>query len=135
MAWPDGTERWYWQGIAVPTNLAAARNELGAEQVAGIRNQELRRVALERLGWQKFLETGDAELRAQDDFGKLWSTRIRLDGEPTHLVEVVNATAEPDGSYRRYFLRVPPQTRTAREAVAWTFGFDNAHNYLLASES
>jgi hypothetical protein len=38
------------------------------------------------------------------------------------MVEVVNATAEPDGSQKTYFLRVPPETRTAREGVAWTFG-------------
>ena len=108
VVWPDGSGRWYWQGIAVPAKLAASRDDLNAEQIARIDNQELRRVALERLGWQRFLETADAELRAQDDYGKLWSTQIRLDGERAQVVEVVNATPEPDGSYRRYFLRVPP---------------------------
>jgi hypothetical protein len=38
------------------------------------------------------------------------------------MVEVVNSTAEPDGTFHTYWLRVPPQTRTATEAVAWTFG-------------
>ena len=38
------------------------------------------------------------------------------------MVEVLNSTPEPDGSRKTYFLRVPPRTRTAREAVAWTFG-------------
>jgi len=38
------------------------------------------------------------------------------------VVEVVNGTAEPDGSHRRYFLSVPPECRTACEAVAWTYG-------------
>jgi hypothetical protein len=103
--------------------------------VAGIDNQELRRVALEQMGWQRFLDTANAQLRAQDDFGKLWDTGIRLDGERAHLVEVLNATAEPDGTYRRYFLRVPPTVRTARAAVAWTFGFDNADEYVLAAAS
>ena len=44
---------------------------------------------------------------------------------------VSSATAEPDGSYRRYVLRVPPNTRNTREAIAWTFGFDNADDYIL----
>jgi hypothetical protein len=118
--WPDGSGRWYWNGIAVPAKLATNRDNLNAEQITRIHNQELRRVALERLGWQGFLETADAELRAQDDYGKLWSTQIRLDGERAQVVEVVNATPEPDGSYRRYFLHVPPGLRTARDAVAWT---------------
>ena len=135
VVWPDGTERWYWQGIEVPLPIAAARDQITAEIVARIPNQELRRVALERLGWQRFLETANAELRAQDDYGKLWATQVWLDGERTHLVEVVNATAEPDGSHRRYFLRVPPQVRTAREAVAWTFGFDNDTEYIVSAAS
>ena len=37
-------------------------------------------------------------------------------------VEVVNGTAEADGSRKRYFLRVPSAMRTPREAVAWTYG-------------
>jgi hypothetical protein len=48
---------------------------------------------------------------------------------------VVNSTPEQDGTYRRYLLRVPPTTRTAREAVAWTFGFDNAREYMVATQS
>ena len=40
---------------------------------------------------------------------------------------------EADGSHRRYFLRVPPDVRTARAAVAWTFGFDDERQYDLAS--
>jgi len=38
------------------------------------------------------------------------------------MVEVHNSTPEPDGTRKTYYLRVPPTTRTAREAVAWTFG-------------
>jgi hypothetical protein len=37
-------------------------------------------------------------------------------------VEVANGTPEEDGSRKRYFLRVPSRMRTAREAVAWTYG-------------
>src|SRR5262245_35417838 len=74
--WPDGSGSWYWQGVAVPDRIAAARDQLTAELVAGIDNQELRRVAVERLGWERFLQTADAQLRAQDDYGKLWATTV-----------------------------------------------------------
>ena len=43
------------------------------------------------------------------------------DDEPLMLVKVLNSTPEPDGSFKSYFLRVPPTVTTAREAVAWTF--------------
>ena len=65
---------------------------------------------------------GRATLVQKDDHGKLWRLRPRWGGD-ARVVEVVNATAEPDGSYRHYFLQVPPWIGTAREAVAWTFGF------------
>ena len=91
-------------------------------------------ILLDRIGYERFLDLAGTHLVAQDDFGKLWRSELRIDGEPLHVVEVVNSTPEPDGTHRRYFLRVP-HDRTAREAVAWTFGFDDPANYLLAAES
>jgi hypothetical protein len=110
--------------------------ELTPRRIARWANAERRRVAIERLGGMEvFLEAGGARLVSQDDFGRLWRTRFEVDGETYTAVEVVNATAEPDGSHRRYFLRVPPGTRTAREAVAWTFGFKRADDYILTAAS
>jgi hypothetical protein len=40
------------------------------------------------------------------------------------MVEVLNATPQEDGSFKNYWLRVPPHIQTAHEAVAWTFGRD-----------
>ena len=41
----------------------------------------------------------------------------------------MNGTRETDGSYKHYFLRVPPNVTTARQAVAWTYGL-TAEQYL-----
>ena len=38
------------------------------------------------------------------------------------MVQVTNSTPEPDGSFKDYWLRVPPDTERAKQAVAWTFG-------------
>ena len=133
--WPDGSGHWYWRGIQLPDTLSQQLPNLRAVQVAQIQNAELRRLALDYMGTEPFLRSANATRAAQDDYGTLWRTTITIDGEPYVAVEVVNATAEPDGTYRRYFLRVPPETRTAREAVAWTFGFDDTEQYLLAGES
>jgi uncharacterized protein DUF6745 len=35
---------------------------------------------------------------------------------------VINATPETDGTRKHFFLQVPPNLRTPREAVAWTYG-------------
>jgi hypothetical protein len=44
------------------------------------------------------------------------------DDEPIVMVKLWNSTPEPDGSIKIYWLRVPPGIKTAREAVAWSFG-------------
>jgi hypothetical protein len=134
--WKSGTSYWFWEGLHVPKRVAARQSERARLQVlARTRNMELRRLLLNRIGYERFLDIAGSELIAQDDFGKLWRCDLQIDHEPLRVVEVVNSTPDPDGSHRRYTLRVPPNVRTAREAVAWTFGFDNANDYLLAAAS
>ena len=41
-------------------------------------------------------------------------------------VEIVNGTPEEDGTFKRYFLQVPANMRSAREAVAWTYGLSGS---------
>jgi hypothetical protein len=69
-----------------------------------------------------------------DDFGRLWERGVDARGEPIRVVEVVNATPAEDGSSSHHLLRVPPEIRTAHEAVAWTFGL-GAAEYLPVRES
>jgi hypothetical protein len=120
VAWPDGRCYYFWRGVQVPEFVIAAPDSLHGQLVLEERNAEVRRVMIERLGHDRFiLETGARPLQA-DDYGALY--RIELEGdEPLVLVHVTNSTPEPDGSVKKYFLRVPPSVRTAREAVAWTF--------------
>lgn len=134
--WSTGTSYWFRDGIHVPKRVAARSSEQARLQVlVRTRNQEFRRVLLDRIGYQRFLELAGATLVNQDDYGRLWRCHLQVDGEPLHAVEVANATPEPDGSYRRSFLRVPPATTTAREAVAWTFGFDDENDYIVSTAS
>jgi hypothetical protein len=133
--WPDGPAYWYWQGVRIWREVAEQPSRLTARYVVKQQNVERRRVLLERLGYERFLADAGASLFQEDDYGRLWKTALQLDDEPVTVVEVVNATQEPDGSYRRYFLRVPPNTRSAREAVAWTFGFDSPRQYEIAVQT
>ncbi len=50
------------------------------------------------------------------------------------MVKVVNSAPEPDGTFKDYFLRVPPTMQTARQAVAWTFGKES-HEYAPVLET
>lgn len=84
-------------------------------------NVEARRLMIEFYGLGKYLQESGAVLIHQDQVGELYRMR-QVDDEDLVVVKVVNSTAEPDGSFREYFLRVPPSITHAREAVAWSFG-------------
>lgn len=65
-----------------------------------------------------------------DQHGELFEEEGGVFGsQPLMLLRVRNSTPEPDGSFRSYLLRVPPTCRTAREAAAWTFGFEDSRDY------
>jgi hypothetical protein len=69
----------------------------------------------------------------KDDWGKLYQQQLPGD-EPLCMVKVLNATPEPDGTFKEYWLRVPPTMRTAHQAVAWTFSAE-AQDYRPAVET
>ena len=122
VAWERGLGLYYWRGVEMTPPAGRDPEWLTPRRVLRWANAERRRVAIERFGWEWFLSGVDTTVVQQDDYGRLLRSDEPVDGEALTLVEVVNSTAEPDGSYRRYVLRVPPGVRSAREAVAWTFG-------------
>lgn len=117
----DGFGLYAWRGMPVPGEFLDELVSLTPERIRAEENAELRRVMLEYYGYDRYLVESGAQPLQRDETGILW--RIALpDDEDVVMVEVVNSTPEPDGTYRTYWLRVPPATRTAREGVAWTFG-------------
>ena len=82
-------------------------------------NVERRRALIELFGLERFVR--EMQTRGyrchKDRNGTLW----KLD-DYIALVEVVNGTPEPDGSYKHYFLPCDPRAKTATEAVAGTYG-------------
>ena len=121
LAYPDGYALHAWRGMPVPTDLLAELPRLTANRITAEPNAELRRIMLEHYGYERYLREAGARRVHHDECGTLWRLTFR-DDEPLTMVEVVNATPEPDGEHRVYWLRVPPRTSTAREGVAWTFG-------------
>jgi uncharacterized protein DUF6745 len=121
VAYPDGWGIWAWHGVRVPRQVIERPDTITVNQIRTTGNLEVRRVLLERYGLDRYLRDADATPVQVDDYGRLWRFELPED-EPLTIVEVDNATAEPDGTYATYLLRVPPTMRTAKEAVAWTFG-------------
>jgi hypothetical protein len=132
--WPNGNGLYFWHGVGMTESAGRDPNAVTPARIAGWANAERRRVAMARIGVEPFMAALRGSVVQQDDFGRLWKTEREIDGEPVVAVEVVNSTLEPDGSYRRYFLRVPPSTRTARRGVAWSFGLTR-HTYAPVAQS
>lgn len=120
VCWPQGAQYWFWRGVQVSERLITRPRSYTPAEIQSERNIELRRAMMERYGQEAFLlESGALEMH-RDDFGVLYRLPF-ADDEPLVMVKVVNATPEPDGTYKDYFLRVPPNMSRARQAVAWTF--------------
>ena len=120
--WPNEKGLYFWHGVEMTESAGRDPAAVTPNRIAGWANAERRRVAMERIGVEPFMLALRGAVVQQDDYGRLWRTEREIDGEPLVAVEVVNSTPEPDGTYRRYFLRVPPSVRTARRGVAWSFG-------------
>ena len=133
LAWADGTAVYLWHGRLIDADLVEDSSPLTRTRIALERDPNRRRVLIDRFGLGRYmLECGATELQ-HDACGTLYRLEQRLD-EPIVAVRVVNHTPHPDGTFEEFWLRVPPPTRTAREAVAWTFGLSpDAYDPVLQS--
>ncbi len=111
-----------WRGVMVTERIAFRPETLTVEEILGEANAEVRRVMLERVGFEWFLRQANAEALDQDrdPGGDRSLLRIAL---PNDEPLVCLAVACPSTG-RRYALRVPPTMRTCRQAAAWMAGFD-----------
>jgi hypothetical protein len=133
IAYRDGWSLWHVHGVAVPQYVIERPHEITVEKIDSETNAEVRRVMIDRYhlgaeisGAAAYIRDGGGKRLDHDErFGTLWHRDVS-DDEPIVMLEVVNSTREPDGSFKRYWLRVPPNMRTAHEASAWTFGLEAA---------
>ena len=114
-------------GVRVPETVI--QNRFSAADIDAEPNSEVRSRMIQRLGTEKYImETGAQEID-RSEYGVLYrKEQPQSQGlralEPIVMVKVTNKTPQTDGSFRTYFLRVPPNIRTAKEAVAWTFNLE-----------
>jgi len=119
--YPDGFSVFAIHGVRVPEKVVLTPESITVQQIESEDNAEVRRVMIQRCGLERYLVDSGAEEIHRDDFGILYRKDSPVD-EPLVMVKIVNFTPEPDGSFKDYFLRVPPEMERARQAVAWTFG-------------
>ncbi len=122
-----------WRGVPITERIAFQPETITAEEVLGEQNAELRRVLLERMGYERFLAQARAQVvdRDRDAGGERRLLRVPLvNDEPLVCVAVLCPSTG-----RQYLIRVPPNMRTCRQAVAWIAGFDNPDDYRPIKET
>ena len=157
VAWPDGWGVWASHGIRVPQHVIEAPQTITVREIHNEQNAEVRRVMVERMGFDRFVKESGALPLHGDETGTLY--RLELSGDdPLMLVSVLNSTLEQNQPRKQYFLQVDPQLRplpngawdaekkrdwierqepqaiTARNAVASTFGL-RGEQYQPAHET
>lgn len=92
---------------------------LTAKHILGITNAAIRRICLEELGYGRFLSQVPHQILNKDDDYELIKIDWHKREEPIYLVKV---KCPSTGAF--YTLRVPPEMKTVKEAIAWTFGLN-----------
>jgi hypothetical protein len=104
------------------------KGKLEAKNIVNMRNVFHRRICTEVLGYSYFLSQLSGKVIHMDgdqELIKIPRQELGLDDrEDIYLVKV---RCPSTGAF--YVLRVPPDMKTVKEAVAWTFGVDEAQYY------
>ena len=122
-----------WRGVNISARIAFFPETLTSTEVLAEPNAEVRRVMIERMGFERFLKEANAIVldRDRDAGGPRQLLRVELAGdEPLVCVSVLCPSTG-----RHYLIRVPPTMVTCHQAVAWTAGFDNAADYRPEAET
>ncbi len=124
----DGYGFHAWHGMRIPPHLIAERHKITPERIEAEPNAELRRVALEIFGFDKYLAAREAKVIAADEVHgqPRRLLEVGVAGTPVRIVEVMNGSLEADGTRRRFHLGAMPGA-TPHEAIAASYGIAPAH--------
>jgi hypothetical protein len=122
-----------WRGVPVEARVVFEPETITTNEVLSERNAELRRVLLERMGYERFLSETNAQVldRDSDPGGERRLLRVPLENDEPLVCLAVYCPS----TGRQYMLRVPPGMRKCRQAAAWIAGFDRAEDYQPIAET
>lgn len=92
--------------------------DVNSKDIIALPNSEIRRAVVEIVGYEKIVEEAITLDESAD--GKLLKIPLQEDED------IVIVHVKDPSTTREYFLRVPPNIKTAKQARAWTFGFDES---------
>ncbi len=116
-----------WRGVSVTDRIAFEPQSMTGQDILQLDNAELRRVLIERIGYEKFIEQvgGLVKDKDTDPGGDRQLVQVPFDDDEPLVV--LKVTCPSTG--RIYVARVPPYMHSCRQAAAWMAGFDNPNDY------
>ncbi len=127
VAWSDGWGVYSWHGTRVPADLI--EQGWSTDQILTEPNAEIRRCAIERMGWPQFIiESGMKQIgKSVADPGNPGQKLALYDipkifTEPVKVLLCTNATIERDGTRHQFGITVPAIITDPVAAAAWSFG-------------
>jgi hypothetical protein len=132
----DGWGVYSIHGVQIPfkqRHIVEQPNKITVAEIEDERNSEIRRVMIDRYGAARYVSDSGAVVveTTPDDHPMIGLRSAKLlrknvpDDEPIIYVDLLNSTPEPDGTVKRYMLRVDPNA----------YGGDAAKNIHAASAS
>ncbi|GAB2940610.1 DUF6745 domain-containing protein [Nonomuraea fastidiosa] len=122
----DGWAVHAWHGTVVPSWVI---DDPTPERISAEPNAEVRRCAIERIGWPAYIAKAGLRLVATaPDPGnagselRLYDTAFIDRGRTTRVLLAVNGSVERDGHRRQYGLLVPGSFDDPLAAAGWTYG-------------
>lgn len=130
LAFPGGFAAYFWHGRIVPRWAVL---EPTVARIAAEANVEVRRCAIEAMGWARFAE--EAELTLVDECPdpgnpgqrlSLHTVPGRVWGVPARVLVCTNGSVDLDGGRHTFGLLVPATVDSALGAAAWGYGLTAA---------
>jgi hypothetical protein len=115
VSWQCGTKAWYIHGVIVDEQVVMRPETQTVKQITDEQNEEVRRVRIERFGWERFLRESKAKQcdSRRNDRDAQAETLYQLKGGTRRFVCVDPSTG------RRYALGVPRRVQTCEQAQEW----------------
>ena len=136
VVWRDGWRLYFWHGTRVPAWVIERPT---VEAIHAEPNVEVRRCAIEALGWESYVTNAGLDLvDTVADPGnpgfelRLYNVPLTVLDAPTRVLLATNGSVERDGTRRRYGLAVPGDVNNALHAAAWTYGLTGEQYAQLA---
>ncbi|MCC5635058.1 hypothetical protein LC593_04165 [Nostoc sp. CHAB 5844] len=116
-----------WRGVQVSDRIVSQAQSITGQDILNTDNVELRRVLIERIGYEKFIQQVGGLIRDRDYDAGGERQLIYIPFEDDEALMVLKVICP--STKHTHILRVPPDMQTCHQAAAWIAGFNNPDDY------